>query len=125
MRVLLAMAFYRTAYSLVSTYVPQIAQRLLFGQPGVYYLNLSGICRSKGMCLDRTNILENQTLDVVLPGGLLVRLFKEFLARSVLLVGDKLLLIHSLSLSSPSMLSDRRPSPKPLDKKKPLTDCKP
>jgi hypothetical protein len=56
------MAFYRTAYSLVSTYVPQIAQRLLFGQPGVYCLNLSGICRSKGMCLNRVNILGNQNL---------------------------------------------------------------
>ena len=54
---------------------------------------------------NRADILENQTLLLVLPGGLLVRLFKEFLARSVLLIGEKLLLIHSLS--SPSMQNFR------------------
>jgi hypothetical protein len=39
------------------------------------------------------------------PGGLLVRHFKEFSAPSVLLVGEKLLFIHSLS--SPSMQNFR------------------
>jgi len=46
---------------------------------------------------NRANILGNQTLLLVRarrPSG---TVFKEFLARSVLLVGEKLLLIHSPS----------------------------
>jgi len=48
---------------------------------------------------NRTKILENQTLLLVLPSGLLVRLFKEFLARPVLWLSQKLSLIQ---LESPS-----------------------
>jgi len=39
---------------------------------------------------NQTNILENQILLLVLPGGLLVRFFKEFLAWPVLWLSEKL-----------------------------------